>query len=443
MNVIFSKITDFFSRMFEKNIFNTILSILAAIVIWFVVSVSVYPTIPRIIYNVPIQVDMTGTYAEQNNYQVVNQTIETVTVYIEGERKEVSNLTAEDLVAVIYPENVFKPATYNLPINIVCSSGKQFDVKKIVVNGTSADNISLEFDEIITKEIAIKPILRTSDVTVAPGFILDDVVIQPETVAVTGPKEAVEKISGAYIRVHSDTELSSTFDFVANEVSLYNGSAEIIEDTENLTFNKSTFNVHVPILQKQTVSLNVRIANTPEKFNTESFTEQLALSAYELSIAAPSELIKDLDHIDIGTIDMREVDIGSVFTFNTADFLPDGYQNLSGVNTITVTCPSANLAKTSLYIRQEDFQIINVPAQFNYEIEIISSGITPYFIGPTEIIEQLTFIDIIANIDLSNFVDMTIGDYKCPITFSIPGYDNVWCIGTEGSLSPKVTITVK
>ena len=41
-----------------------------------------------------------------------------------------------------------------------------------------------------------------------------------------------------------------------------------------------------------------------------------------------------------------------------------------------------------------------------------------------------------------NSFDTEEGYLKLPVTFSIPAFDDIWCIGSEGALSPKATIQV-
>ena len=59
--------------------------------------------------------------------------------------------------------------------------------------------------------------------------------------------------------------------------------------------------------------------------------------------------------------------------------------------------------------------------------------------------EQLTYIDIIARVDMLNGLNIEEGAsyLPMPVTFSIPAFSDVWCIGTEdGALSPRVTVQV-
>lgn len=439
MKRILDVITGFFRRLMEKDLAVKIISLVSAIIIWFIISVNEYPTISKVFYNVPIVIDMTDTYAEAHNFSVVSKYETEATVYITGERGQIGDMTKSDLTIVASAENVVTAKEYDLPIEVVCSSGKNFTVTRISTNSQySTDSINVTFDEIIKKSVSVKPLMN--GIHIAQGYISDDddAVIVPSTIEITGPKDAVNAIDTAYIPINVSDELSSTFDYSTTEVKLYSGNSPASK-TEDITYGKTTFNVHIPILKKQTLPLEVQIINAPESFDTKSFAEKLTISVKELEIAAPAESIRNIDSLSIGSIDMREVDIGSEFTFYTADFLPEGYQNLSGNSYVTVTCPSEGLYKTHIRVDQNAIQIINAPAQFDYRI--ITSGFTLIFIGSEESLRQLSYMDIISQIDLINY-DLEERDYKFPVTFSTPLYDDVWCIGSDGDLSPKATVTV-
>lgn len=430
---IWNTVYSFFKKILEKDFAIKILSLISAIIIWFIISVSVYPTIDRVIYNVPVKIEMSGTYAEAHNFEVVSQSDVSVTVYITGDRGDIGDLTAEELTVVASAENVLTATEYNLPLEVVCSSNRKFNVTKI-----SPEYVSVDFDEISSKEVPITPDM--SEIHIANGFIsdVDDVVIVPNTVEITGPKDIIDTVTSASVSVEADGELSSTYEYTSSDITLYNNTAPVDKEAD-ISLSKSSFTVHIPILQKQVLPVEVRVTNAPSSFDTEAFIKKLTLSVSELEVAVPPEKLKDITYLDIGSIDMREVDIGSVFTFYTSDFLPEGYQNLSGTETVTVTCPSEGLVKLPLLVRGNSIQIINAPSQYDYNI--ITSGFTQFFIGTQESMEQLTYIDVVAQIDLINY-DLEPRDYKFPVTFSTPAYGDIWCIGSDGELSPKATVTV-
>ena len=59
-------------------------SVAIAIVLWFVISIAIYPTTPRTLHHVPLKVEIAGTSAEENGLSVIDYDVQDVTVQIEG-----------------------------------------------------------------------------------------------------------------------------------------------------------------------------------------------------------------------------------------------------------------------------------------------------------------------------------------------------------------------
>lgn len=441
MKKIIDVISDFFRRIFEKDLSIKVFSILCAAVIWFAVSISVYPTIDQVVYNVPVTIELQGTYAEAHNYKVIEQSVQTVDVYLRGDRSQIGSVKADDIKVTASAENVISAREYSLPLDVSSSSGKTFTVTKITPSDDARSPIEYiyaAFDEVVTKEIKLLPLLDR--IHVASGYIVDDddVAVAPNTIEITGPKDDVEKIENAYFHVDTARELSSSYEYTAENPTIYSSDGIVLSGNDSITFSRTSFSVSIPVYKKQVVPLEVAITNAPASFNVDAFREKLQLSVTELEVAAPAEEITEVSAITIGTIDMREVDIGSVFTFKASDFLAENYQNLSGIDTISVVCPSEGLYKIAMTIRGSAVQIINAPPQFDYNI--ITSGFTLFFIGSEESINQISYIDVVSQIDLLNY-ELEARDYKLPVTFSTPAYDDVWCISSDGLLSPKAIVT--
>lgn len=436
-NVIY-KVRLFFANLFEKDVVVKIGSLIAAIVIWFVISVTATPVIDIVLYKVPVTVLLDGTYAEANGYQAMSVSDESVTVYIKGERKEIGNLKSEDLVAVAPADNVMYAMEYGLDLEINCLTEKKFEVTKI-----EPAAVRVDFDRIITKEISVKP--QLSGIKASEGYIMgdeEDIVIVPDTVNVTGPAEIVDSITDAAAVIDKNETLTGTTDFKSGSLSFYNNSTVIADENERLSVDKSEFTVHVPIYERHTIALDFKITNAPESFDIDSFKQLLEMSVTELEVAVLSENFVDRDSLDIGTIDMREADIGKEFLFPTSDFLPEGYEDLNNVRSVTVTVPSTGLVRRPIHITNSSIQLVNAPAQ--YDFNIITSGVTPIFIGSEESMEQLTYIDVFAQVDMISInTENGDGSLKLPVTFQIPSYNDIWCIGSDGAPSPRVTIEAK
>ncbi len=103
-----------FFRNFKNNVLNSlnnnmaivIYAVIISVILWFVISITIYPTTPKTFNNVPLDIDITGTSAESNGLSVIESSTEKVNVTIMGNRSRIGNLKAEDLVAKAVVENV-------------------------------------------------------------------------------------------------------------------------------------------------------------------------------------------------------------------------------------------------------------------------------------------------------------------------------------------------
>lgn len=425
-----NKILQWIADSFKQDTSLRILSIVVAIAIWAVVSISVYPTMERVYYNVPVKISLENTYAEANQLDVITSSTEIVTVKLSGNRSQIGEIKSEDLTAMVDVSSVMMPRSYKLHMNVECSKAAEFEVVSI-----EPDTISVSFDKIISKELPITPQLE--NVRIAQGYMSGDAVVTPSTVTVTGPQDMVNSITKVCARVSPEKELDSTYEFTTDELVLYNNNAVISDDNEMLSFDKSAFAIQIPVFVRQTLPLEVNIINAPDKFDLDYFRSQLVFSVSAIDIAAPNDKIKELKSLNIGTINMREVDVGSVFEFKAENFLPDGYENLTQIDTVTVTCPSEGIKKKAIAIKGKDIQFVNRPAQ--YEFEPVSSGMTLFVVGDEEQIDSITREDITAQIDLIDF-DMQEGDHKMSVGFIISSYDKVWFNGGDGIATPKIIV---
>ncbi|MBR4223928.1 MAG: hypothetical protein IKR73_03870, partial [Oscillospiraceae bacterium] len=129
----------------------TVLSIFIAIIVWAVVSINQFPTVQKKYANVPVIVDLKGSYTQSLGLEVVNITDETVTVVLEGDRATMGELTIDDLYAVADVGNVLEPGEKALELEILSTNGATFTTKSI-----DPPTAKVEFDEIVTKEFKVE-----------------------------------------------------------------------------------------------------------------------------------------------------------------------------------------------------------------------------------------------------------------------------------------------
>ena len=120
------------SKSLENNLSLGVYAIIIAIITWFVISMTLYPSIPKTLYNIPLDLDITGTNASNNGLSLISCDVESVNVRILGNRAQIGNLTEDNLTARIVADNVSSTGTKTLSIEITCDNKNiEFEVEDI------------------------------------------------------------------------------------------------------------------------------------------------------------------------------------------------------------------------------------------------------------------------------------------------------------------------
>lgn len=399
-----------------NDIVLKIYAVVLAVLIWFIISVTLYPTVTRTINNVPVVPIVTkGTAAEDFGLRPVNIDKKEISVRIFGKRYNIGDLSAEDLQAqLIVDSNVNKPGEYELEVKIVSKKKTNFDIKNI-----SPSRIKVKFDSIIEKEFPIE--VEAPNITVASGYLIEPITVNPNTIKVKGPKEEIEKITKVVARTEEKKSLSESLIISEASIVVYNG--ETIMSKENLNFNTNKIELRIPILMQKSLPFKLGIQNAPPDFDLSSL--KYSLSKSKIDIAAPVNSIRDLGEVHLGYLNLHSVDLNSSFVYNVE--LPEKYKNLSGYSSINVNFDWSNYSSKTISLDKSKIFIVNAPSKFN--IKIKTNNIWNIkLIGPKSVIDKITASNVIAEIDLLE-ANLNQSTYSMPVQIYSPQYHNIWAYG--------------
>lgn len=235
---------------FITNLAMIIYSVILAILCWFVISITIYPTTPKTISNIPIEVDITGTSAEDNGLSVISYETKNVAVTIQGNRSSIGSLSADDLTATAVVENVNSAGEKNLKINVKSkSSDMKFEVTDI-----SPSSVNVMFDKIDTREYELS--VEAPNIKAADDLYMDnsDFKCTPETIEITGPSTQLDSIDRAAVLVNNEQELDAAYTFHSSDVILYDQNDSKI-DTNNLNFDTNDFTIDIPVYMQDRKSV--------------------------------------------------------------------------------------------------------------------------------------------------------------------------------------------
>ena len=417
------------SKEAKGNLPMIILSLLLAILIGLVVAMTLYPSIPKTIENIPLSVDIAGSPAADSGLSVISCDVDTVDVQLVGSRTQIGNLNAENLTAYVDYENVTSTGKKTLSIKVKSDSGINYEVKSI-----TPSTAVVELDKYDTLPFEVKP--KIPNVKYAEGKTIDpdEFTCEPDIINITGPSAQLAKISSVYAVSDRNLTLDSSYTLNSDEVQLFSEDGTRI-DASSLLFDTSTFTINIPVLTQKTVKPVVQILNAPTDFDQSCL--DFKMSADSLTIASNNSFSEIPDTLDIGKIPLSDLDIGYSNTFDISSVLEtSGMINKSGIDSITVTLNDEGLAKKEIVLDGSSIRLSNTPND-NYDYDILTQKLTISVIGPEGVISELTASDFTADVNLLN-ADTSQDQFNYDVTISCLTHDNVWSV-TKAKVSIKKT----
>ena len=390
---------------------------------------TLYPSIPKTIENIPLSVDIAGSPAADSGLSVISCDVDTVDVQLVGSRTQIGNLNAENLTAYVDYENVTSTGKKTLSIKVKSDSGINYEVKSI-----TPSTAVVELDKYDTLPFEVKP--KIPNVKYAEGKTIDpdEFTCEPDIINITGPSAQLAKISSVYAVSDRNLTLDSSYTLNSDEVQLFSEDGTRI-DASSLLFDTSTFTINIPVLTQKTVKPVVQILNAPTDFDQSCL--DFKMSADSLTIASNNSFSEIPDTLDIGKIPLSDLDIGYSNTFDISSVLEtSGMINKSGIDSITVTLNDEGLAKKEIVLDGSSIRLSNTPND-NYDYDILTQKLTISVIGPEGVISELTASDFTADVNLLN-ADTSQDQFNYDVTISCLTHDNVWSV-TKAKVSIKKT----
>lgn len=225
--------------LFTNNLGKKTLAITIAIMLWIIANFE-----QDIEKNITVDIQYSRLPA---NLIITNNPPQKLNLRVRGSRTKLAILNTEN---------------YAFPINLdeVTKGISKFDIRTdqirmtdIQIIGLSPAEISVETDELVKKEIAVKPNIGIPDI----GFkILNDPKVEPDTVSVSGPKELLSNIKFMNTDLVSIEGEKSNFTI---EVPLKSPSP-LVQINDN-PIVKITVDIMETIIEKEFKNINVNYEN--------------------------------------------------------------------------------------------------------------------------------------------------------------------------------------
>lgn len=399
--------------LWQNNTFFKVISVVIACIIWIVVAMNMKTDIPREIKEVPVTMDNQTSFITRMGLTIIGDESLFVDVTIEGQRLVVGSIKPEDIAVSVDLGSVNGAGNFSLPLVAENVSGKDFAISSI-----SPSTVNLKFDRMVTKKFNVD-VKMEGLVVPEEGYLMEEAVVSPTQVSVTGPDTDIAKIAKCVVSVDHEGSLTKTTAFTSDIVLLDKDGNKI--ETSGLTMDVKQAEVTVPILKTVDLPVKVEFLNAPTNLDLEEL--EYAVSNETVTVAGPVDEIDKYSEIILGYIDFKALDLESNFTFDVE--LPENFINVAHTETVMVTFDWTDMVAKEFTVT--NLSLVNVPS--DYDARLLTDRVTKVkIIGPAQVLETMTADDLVGQIDLSKRSVET-GQFKTAVTISAPSKNLVWAVG--------------
>ena len=399
--------------LWQNNTFFKVISVVIACIIWVVVAMNMKTDIPREIKEVPVTMDNQTSFITRMGLTIIGDESLFVDVTIEGQRLVVGSIKPEDIAVSVDLSSVNGAGNFSLPLVAENVSGKDFAISSI-----SPSTVNLKFDRMVTKKFNVD-VKMEGLVVPEEGYLMEEAVVSPTQVSVTGPDTDIAKIAKCVVSVDHEGSLTKTTAFTSDIVLLDKDGNKI--ETSGLTMDVKQAEVTVPILKTVDLPVKVEFLNAPTNLDLEEL--EYAVSNETVTVAGPVDEIDKYSEIILGYIDFKALDLESNFTFDVE--LRENFINVAHTETVTVTFDWTDMVAKEFTVT--NLSLVNVPS--DYDARLLTDRVTKVkIIGPAQVLETMTADDLVGQIDLSKRSVET-GQFKTAVTISAPSKNLVWAVG--------------
>lgn len=388
-------------KLILHNFSLKVSTLVCAFIFWQLVVGIADPVVSETFREVPVSILNEDIVTDKGRvYQIVDNS--TVSVVVKGKTSVVREISKDDLVATANFEEIELASL--IPVNVQVNN-----IGNAQVEATATPkNIKVNIEDSASKKF---PITAVSTGEVSENYVLGSLVVQTETITVSGPESIIESISRVEAQVNV-TELKKDDELVA-EIFYY--------DSNNLTIDQTLLSNEL----SEDVMVNVEILNTkvlPVTF----LTQGNPLEGYEVVeiTSEPASVTvygkdSELDKIELLLIKDENLDVTNLSgkvekVIDISVYFPEGiYLYDVSAASIAVTIQIDKYGTKSIEVPVQSISVHNNPTGLTVEYNAVTDLMLK-FTGKDEVLQDLSASDIRLTIDLSTY--NTAGEYNIPVT---------------------------
>ena len=346
-------------RRVKKRILNNLglklLSVVLAIVFWFLVVMADNPKDSVSFSNIQVNLVNTELLEKGNKFYEVLENSDRIRVTVEAPRNVIQELSASDIVAEADVSRLTEVNTIPISFRVLND-----EVEILNISG-SRDAVQLNVEQKASSWVSVVCDTRGD---VAEGYIIGNAKLEQNRIEITGPQSVVESIKSAGIEIDVTGATSNVSGNA--DIHFYDAEGELVDDSD-IAKNTSSMHVEVPVLATKEVPVEAAFTGVPAEGYLATGVVECQPSS--VMIAGTTSALAEISKISIPE---RELDItnqeGSVERIiDIRKYLDNADLADSGFNgRVTVTVHIEPVVERTLVISRSNLAITNLPAGYDW-----------------------------------------------------------------------------
>ena len=411
------------TRKKNQKVFQLILAIVVAMVLWLYVINVENPTGTARLGDLPIQLQGEEVLTE-NGLMVTDLSKDTVTIRLSGKKKTLMKISRKNVTLTLDVSSVTGPGDWTLTSRLNYPANVNTD--NVTISHYDDLKVTVTVEPQTTKTIPVRGEFMGSE---AEGYRTGRVTVSPDTLTLTGPEDTLGKISYALAQVEEE-ELSSTLTVQSPFILMTEEG--LPADVANVTTDVSAVEVTVPVRKVAQVPLTVDLIDgggaTGDDVTCIITPETVTLVAEQEDEELPA-------YISLGEIDLSDVFDGASYYLPIK--IPADAEGWNAPEYASVRLTMQGLTSLQVPVETARIDLENIPA--GYTPELVSDYLYVWARGPAESLAGLVQEDISVTADLSGCAtDGSLQRIPVDIALTGEGQEAAGILGSHYSIALRL-----
>jgi hypothetical protein len=404
-------VKDRIRKIFASKAFYIVFSILASITIWLYVAYIENPNTTIEVKGIKIEF-LNEDYVTDRGFVITKISANTLTLRFNGRRNTVTKLSSGNVMATVDLSKIKNTGVFQLKYDVIYPI--DINQSAVSISNLTTNYIEVNVDYLVNKDI---PVRGLYDGGVAEGFQAEPIELVPSTISISGPQEAISKVSYAQVTVNREN-INKTVDEDLPFTIMDSDGHELKSD--KITYSQDKVRVIIPVVAIKEIPLTVTYL-TGAGTNDTNVTATITPST--INVSGDAETLAGLNQIVLGTIDLTKFAATTTQTFPIV--LPNDTKNLTGTAEATVTVTVSGL--TTSTVRTSNIETINTTS--GYTATVVTNNLDIVLRGSAEELAKVKPSNIRLVADLVE-LGATKGTFSVMVKVYIDGdYKTVGAIG--------------